>query len=216
MQENELPTCVLMYINMHAHHDLCSYNIIMPAEKNGRNCAGKLRCVSAELRGEIIIWDSGGVWEQPSTYLFEGQTVTLNELVSRLARHHHIPDNIANWVKTVTWEISCADISLVYNTLGERMYRHKDAIVNDIGHFYDVEKQHEANLLAINTAFPQDLDSIHADIRRINGEITVLKQADGFCKDEIRWLLRLYPRHTTKQTRHTYYCHVWEWRCRRR
>jgi hypothetical protein len=59
-------------------------------------------------------------WEQPSSYLFEGQTVTLDELVSRSARHHHIPDDIANWVKTVTREISRADISLVYNTLGER------------------------------------------------------------------------------------------------
>jgi hypothetical protein len=126
-------------------------------------------------------------WEQPSTYLFEGQTVTLDELVARSAQHHHIPDDIANWVKTVTREISRADISLVYNTLGKRMYRHKDAIVNNIGHFYDIEKQHEANLLAINTGFPQDLDSIRANIRRIDGKITVLKQADGFCKDEIRW-----------------------------
>jgi hypothetical protein len=126
-------------------------------------------------------------WEQPSSYLFEGQTVTLDELVSRSAQHHHIPDDIANWVKTVTREISRADILLVYNTLGERIYRHKDAIVNDIRHFYDIEKQHEADLLAINIGFPQDLDSICADIRRIDGEITVLKQADGFRKDEIRW-----------------------------
>jgi hypothetical protein len=126
-------------------------------------------------------------WEQPSSYLFEGQTVSLDELVSRSARHHQIPDDIANWVKTVTREISRTNILLVYNTLGKRMYRHKDAIVNDIGHFYDIKKQHKANLLAINTGFPQDLDSIRADIRRIDGEITVLKQADGFRKDKIQW-----------------------------
>jgi hypothetical protein len=56
-------------------------------------------------------------WEQPSSYLFEGQTVSLDELVSRSAQHHNIPDDIANWVKTVTREVSRADISLVYNTL---------------------------------------------------------------------------------------------------
>jgi hypothetical protein len=55
----------------------------MPAEKNGCNCAGKLQCMSAELRGEIIIWDSGGV-QYPS--LVEGELGLSTQMVQKIAQ----------------------------------------------------------------------------------------------------------------------------------
>jgi hypothetical protein len=122
------------------------------------------------------------VWEHASSYIYKGRELSLNNMIAVLALAHSIPKKIANWVKDVVWETVCANLSLMYNTLGNKIYGHKDMYKPKVDAL-------EWEMGSLHTGLAKKFHSLEKENQQWQAEMDTYVQNNKMCKTDI-WLQR--------------------------
>jgi hypothetical protein len=120
------------------------------------------------------------VWEHTSSYLYKGRELSLNNMIAVLASAHGIPEKIANWVKDIVHKTVCTNFSLTYNTLGGKIYKHKDKYKPKVDNL-------EKDINGIHTGLAKKFKTINKETHHMQAKMDMYVQNNELCKQDIQY-----------------------------
>ena len=111
----------------------------------------------------------------PPEYEYNGHAYnTLEEVISASARDLHIHDNYVNWMKNVVDSVVMSHLTQTYNTLGNKIYEHKQRHEAEMKELQD---RTDARMQSLEKALLEQMainDSLSKDLEVLNNNNGVL------------------------------------------